>query len=79
MFRKLVTKRIFPTLSIVKESLPVEDGELTSNFTDSEPSFDVICIVSILLIKYDVTSKITEDGEDFDEEMVVQKPFVTMS
>jgi len=34
MIRKPATERIFPPLSIVKENLPVEDEELTSNFID---------------------------------------------
>lgn len=50
MIRKPTIERIFPPLSVVKENLPVEDEELTSNFTDSEADFDVICVVSILPI-----------------------------
>jgi len=56
MIRKSATERIFPPLSVVKENLPVEDEELTSNITHSEADFDVICVVSILPIEYDVTS-----------------------
>lgn len=48
----------------------MEDEEMTSNFTDSEADFDVICVVSILPIEYDVT----EDEEYFTEEMVAHKP-----
>ncbi|KEH33480.1 hypothetical protein MTR_3g040270 [Medicago truncatula] len=67
MFRKPATERIFPPLLVVKENLPVEGEELTSNFTNSEASFDVICVVSILPIEYDVTLEVTEDEYDFTE------------
>jgi hypothetical protein len=42
---------------------------MTSNFTSSEADFNVICVVSILPVKYDVTSEINEDEGDFTEEM----------
>jgi len=74
MFRKPTTERIFPPLSVVKENLPVEDEKLTLTFSESEASFDVICVASILSIEYDVTSEIIEDEDDFTEEMVVHKP-----
>jgi len=40
-FRKPATKRIFPSLSVVKKGFSVEDEELTSNFTDSEASLNI--------------------------------------
>ena len=73
MMRKPAIERIFPPLPIIKKNLPLEDEELTSNFTQSKASFNVICVVSILQIEYDVTSEITEAEEDFTKEMVVYK------
>ena len=73
MVRKPATGRIFPPLFVVKENLTKIDDEMTSNFTSSEADFDVICVVSILAVEYDVTSEITEDEGDFTEEMVVHK------
>jgi len=55
-FRKLATERIFPPLSVVKKGLSVEDEELTSNFTDSEASLNIILVVSMLPFEYDVIS-----------------------
>ena len=54
MFRKPATERIFPPLSVVKKGLSIEDGELTSNFTDYEASLNIILVVSMLPIEYDV-------------------------
>jgi len=73
-FRNHATERIFPPLSVVKEGLSVEDEELTSNFTDSEASLNIILIVSMLPIEYDVISEVTEDEEDFIEEMTAHQP-----
>jgi len=42
MMRKPAIERIFPPLSIVKKNLPVEDEELTSNFTDSEARLPIL-------------------------------------
>jgi hypothetical protein len=41
----------------------MEDDDLL----DSEPNFDVICVVSILPSEYDVQSEVTELDEDFDQ------------
>lgn len=60
MFRKPATKRVFPPLSVVKKGLSVEDEELTSNFIDFEACLNIILVVSILRIEYDVISKVTE-------------------
>jgi len=70
-FRKPATERIFPSLSVVKKGLLVEDEELTSNFTDSEASLNIILLVSMLPIEYDVISEVKEDEEDFIEEMMM--------
>jgi len=59
MVRKPATERISPPLSVVKENLTKNDDEMTSNITSSEADFDVICVVSILLVEYDLTSEIT--------------------
>jgi len=74
MVRKPATERIFLPLSVVKEDLAKDDDEMMSNFTGSEVDFDIICVVSILPIEYDVTSEITVDEGYFTEEMVVHKP-----
>jgi len=74
MVRKPATERISPP-AVVKENLPKEDEEITSNFSDFELDFDVICnVVLVLPVEYDVMSEVTEDEEDFTEEMVVHKP-----
>jgi hypothetical protein len=73
-FKKLATERIFPPLSVVKKGLSVEDEELTSNFTDSEASLNIILVVSMLPIEYDVVSEVTEDEEDFTKEMSAHQP-----
>jgi len=49
----------------VKNGLSVEDQELTSNFTNSEASINIILVVSMLPIEYDVISEVMEDEEDF--------------
>jgi len=44
-------EKIFPPLSVIKKDLPREDEEVTSNFTESEPSLDIMCnVVSVLLV-----------------------------
>ena len=74
-WKKPATERIFPPLSIIKKDLPREDEEVTSNFIDSEPSFDIMCnVVSVLPIEYDVPSEIDEVESDFTEEMAHHKP-----
>jgi hypothetical protein len=73
-FRNLATERIFPPLSVVKKGISVEDEELTSNFTDSEASLNIILVVSMLPIEYDVISEVTEDEENFTEEMAAYQP-----
>ena len=75
MVKKPATKRIFPPLSTIKKDLPREDEEMTSNFSDYEPSLDIVCnVVSILSVEYDVTSKVNEVETDFTEEMTNHKP-----
>ena len=57
MVKKPATERIFPHLSTIKKDLPREDEEVTSNFTESEPSLDIMCnVVSVLPVEYDVPS-----------------------
>ena len=75
MVKKPATERIFPPLSTKKKDLPREDEEMTSNFSDSEPSLDIVCnVVSILPVEYDVTSEVNEVETDFTEEMANHKP-----
>jgi len=73
-FRKPATERIFPPLLVVKKGLSVKDEELTLNFTNSEASLNIILIISMLPIEYDFVSEVTEDEEDFIEEMTAHKP-----
>jgi len=74
MARKPATERIFPPLLVVMEGLTVEDEEITSNFSEFKPDFDVICnVVSILPIEYDMVSEVNEDEEDFTKEMAIHK------
>jgi len=48
MVKKPATERIFPPLSTIKKDHPREDEEMTSNFSDSEPSLDIVCnVVSV--------------------------------
>jgi len=44
-------ERTFPPLTTLKEDFLEEDEELTSNFSESDPSFDLVCVVSVLPIK----------------------------
>ena len=73
-FRKSPSERIFPPLSVVQKGLYVKDEELTSNFTHFEASLNIILVVSMLPIEYDVISKVTEDDEDFTEEVAAHQP-----
>ena len=75
MVKKPATERIFPSLLAIKRDLPKEGEETTSNFSDSEPSFDIISnVVSIVPVEYDITSEISEVEDDFIEEMANHKP-----
>jgi len=58
----------------VKKGLSVEDEELTSNFTDFEDNLNIILVVSMLPIEYDVISEVTKDDEDFTKEMAAHHP-----
>ena len=75
MAKKPATERIFPPLSTIMKDPPREDEEMTSNFSDSGHSLDIICnFVSILPVEYDVTSEINDVEIDFTEEMANHKP-----
>jgi len=59
MVKKPATQRIFPPLSDIKKDLPKEDEELTSNFSNSEPSLNIVCnVVSVLPVEYDIVLEI---------------------
>ncbi|KAK2422492.1 hypothetical protein QL285_033024 [Trifolium repens] len=65
--RRPAKERILPPI----EESKMEDDDLL----DSEPDFDVICVVSILPSEYDVQSEVTELETDFDQlEMADPKP-----
>ncbi|KAK2449663.1 hypothetical protein QL285_008835 [Trifolium repens] len=65
--RRPAKERILPPIDENK----MEDDDLL----DSEPDFDVICVVSILPSEYDVQTEITELETDFDQlEMADPKP-----
>lgn len=75
MVKKPAIERISPPLSILKKDHPKEDEEMTSNFTGSDPSLDIVCnVVSILPVEYDVRSEINEVESDFVDEMATHKP-----
>ena len=75
MVKKPATERIFPPLPSIVKDLPKEDEEMTSNFSDSEPSLDIVCnVVSILPVEYDVISEVNDVEIDFTEEMANHKP-----
>jgi hypothetical protein len=75
MVKRPATERIFPPLSILKEDLPKEDEEMTSNFSESDPSLDIVCnVVSVLQVEYYVPSEVNEVESDFTEEMAIHKP-----
>jgi len=64
--KRPATEMIFRPLSTIKKDLPREDEEVTSNFTESEPSLDIMCnVVSVLLVEYDVPLEIDEVESDF--------------
>jgi len=74
MVKRPATKSIFPPLPTLKKDCPEENKELTSNFSESDPSFDLVCVVSVLPIKYDVPSEVNEVESDFTEEMAIHGP-----
>jgi len=75
MVKRPATERTFPPLSTIKKDFLREDEEVTSNFTESEPSLDIMCnFVSVLSVEYDVPSEIDEVESDFTEEMAHHKP-----
>jgi hypothetical protein len=48
---------------------------MTSNFSESEPSLDIVCnVVAVLPVEYDVPSEVNERESDFTEEMAIHKP-----
>jgi len=54
---------------------PREDEEMTSNFSDSGHSLDIVCnVMSILPVEYDVISEVNDVEIDFTEEMANHKP-----
>jgi hypothetical protein len=75
MVKKPATERIFPPLSTLKEDFPKEDEEMTSNFSESDPSLDIVCnVVSILPVEYDVPSEVNKVESIFTEEMAIHRP-----
>jgi len=74
MVKRPATKRIFPPLPTLKKDFPEEDEELTSNFSESDTSFDLVCVVSVLQIEYDVPSEVNEVDSDFTDEMAIHRP-----
>jgi hypothetical protein len=75
MVKRPATERIFPPLLTLKGDLPKEDEEMASNFSESDPSLDIVCnVVSVLPIEYDVPSEVIEVESDFTEEMAFHKP-----
>jgi hypothetical protein len=48
---------------------------MTSNFSGSDPSLDIVCnVVSVLPVEYDVPSEVNEVEIDCTEEMAIHKP-----
>jgi len=74
MVKRPATERIFPPLPILEKNCLEDDDEMTSNFSGSDPSFDVICVVSMLPIEYDVPSEVSDVESDFTEEMAIHRP-----
>ena len=75
MVKKPATEKKFPLLSTIMKDLPTEDEEMTSNFSDSGHSLDIVCnVVSIFPVEYDVTSEINDVEIDFTKEMANHKP-----
>jgi hypothetical protein len=61
MVERPATERIFPPLPTLKKDLPKEDEEITSNFSESDPSLDIVCnVVSVLPVEYDVPSEVNK-------------------
>jgi len=71
MVKRPATERIFPPFPTLKKDCPKEDEELTSNFYESDPSFD---LVLVLPIEYDVPSVVNEVESDFTEDMTIHRP-----
>ena len=74
MVKRPATERIFPPLPTLEKNCPEEDEELSSNFSGSDPSFDVVCVVSVLPIEYDVPSEVSEVESNFTKEMAIHRP-----
>jgi len=74
MVKRPATERIFPPLPTLKKYFSKQDEELTSNFSESDPSFDLVCVVSVLPIEYDVPSEFNEVESDFTEEITIHRP-----
>jgi len=75
MVKRLATERIFLPLPTLKKDLPKEDEEMTSNFSESDLSLDIVCnVVSVLPVEYDVPSEVNEVERDFIDEMAIHKP-----
>jgi len=73
MVKRPAIERIFPPLPMLEKNCPEEDEEMTSNFSGSDPSFDVVCVVSVLPIEYDVPSEVSEVESDFTEQMAIHR------
>jgi len=74
MVKKPAIERIFHPFPEIKKDLPKEDEVLTLNFSNFEPSLDIIYnVVSILPIEYDIMSEVNEVEENFTEEMTNHK------
>jgi len=74
MVKRPATETIFSPLPTLEKNCPEEDDEMTSNFSGSDPSFDVICVVSVLPIEYDVPSEVSDVESYFTEEMAIHRP-----
>ena len=74
MVKRPNTERIFPPLPTLTKFFLEEDEELASNFSEFDPSFDLVCVVSVLPIEYDVPSEVNEVESDFTEEMTIHRP-----
>lgn len=75
LVRRPATERVFPPLPDLNKDVVREDEEMTSNFTGSDPSLDIICnVVSILPVEYDIPSEVSEVESDFTEEMAIHRP-----
>jgi len=75
MVKRPATERIFSPLPTLKKDLPKEDEEMTSIFSESDLSLNIVCnVVSVLLVEYDVPSEVNEVESDFIDEMAIHKP-----